>query len=231
MAYGVWSLESNPQIQNGDRVFFLQSGATPCGIMASGHTRSACVQGDHPFEADNSAWHMKLRFDTILDANVRPILEIQDFEEKGMSGTDRQEETDGMLIPPGIAAELEAAWREFLANHEAAEREKQLKPRSEGGVILAGAGGRTVFLHGPVTWRKGFGHLCPALFHQDLDPLLHLVELFRAELDQTLALLETRNHLLQRQPAFLHLAHDLFQPRHGGFKGNRFRILGNAVLQ
>ena len=58
MAHGAWSLESNPQIQNGDRVFFLRSNATPCGIMASGHTRSSCVQGDHPFEAGKSAWHM-----------------------------------------------------------------------------------------------------------------------------------------------------------------------------
>lgn len=118
MAYGAWSLEGNPQIQNGDRVFFLRGGSAPCGIMASGHTRSSCVQGDHPFEAGRTAWHVKIRFDAVLDAGARPILEIQELEEKGVDGTGWQGPADGVLIPPGSAAKLEAVWREFLAGHE-----------------------------------------------------------------------------------------------------------------
>lgn len=104
-------------IKTGDRVFLMQLGVEPKGIVASGHTTSDIYQDTHWDESKSStANYVKIDFDVILNPKDQKILSA-DFLKTNKPFSEFKDwfpQSSGNKIDNSIASELERVWFNHL---------------------------------------------------------------------------------------------------------------------
>lgn len=113
---GRWSCGHTRRIRRGDRVFLLQQGAEPRGIMASGRVTRGSHENAHwnPAAGSSMAWYVYVRWDVLLDPD-KCVLAKRDLPQGKAARKLWNSQSSGVSIPCEIAKDLERAWRRFLS--------------------------------------------------------------------------------------------------------------------
>jgi 5-methylcytosine-specific restriction enzyme A len=122
-----WSCGRNRKIAEGDRVFLLRQGLEPRGIVGSGWVASDVFDDWHWDEAKRAAgqrtWCIEVEFDVLLNADCEPILPRAQLNEGGLGQMYWDSQSSGVLIPAGVAQQLEIVWMQF--NQKSTIRDQQ----------------------------------------------------------------------------------------------------------
>lgn len=114
-----WSCGRSRRIVEGDRLFLIRQGQEPRGIVGSGWATSDVFDDWHWDEikraAGQRAWYVEVAFDVLLDAEREPILPRARLNEGGLGQMYWDSQSSGVLIPRGVAEQLERAWQRFSA--------------------------------------------------------------------------------------------------------------------
>lgn len=108
-----WSCASK-QVKPGNRAFLSLVGVAQRGIFASGYISSELFLGKS--HRGKMANRVMIDFDTLLDPNTQPILSLDLLR---LGTLDKQlwtPQASGISIKPELLPELEAVWKDFLAN-------------------------------------------------------------------------------------------------------------------
>ena len=113
-----WGCGNTRRIRAGDRAFFLRQGVEPRGIFASGFFSGPPTAGEH-WEEDKRRrgiplLRVQIRLDVLLDPLLDPILPRFLLNAPRFGGMHWNTQVSGITIPNPVAAELEAAWRNFI---------------------------------------------------------------------------------------------------------------------
>lgn len=128
-----WSCGRTRKIENGDRVFLLQQGQEPRGILASGIVVSAPYEADHWDPARSQpALYVDVRFDALQDPETDPILPRQRLDAPEFSDVYWNTQASGIRIPPHVADVLEVAWSEVIGADPSSGRTGEPVGRYEG---------------------------------------------------------------------------------------------------
>lgn len=114
-----WSCGRTRRIERGDRIFLLRQGLTPRGIVAAGHATRPPFEAPH-FDAmrpNDAATYIQVRLDTLLDAEVEPILERTELETGHLAKVHWSTQSSGIRIGSEASAQLETVWSDFLEQH------------------------------------------------------------------------------------------------------------------
>lgn len=117
-----WTVASHKKIKSGDRVFLMRLGKNPKGIIASGYVSSPAYLSDHWSDDKKMTHYVEIDFETIINADVDPILKLEDLKEGNLGKYKWTPQSSGIEITPDIVDELEEKWFQHLL-----ENKKQIK--------------------------------------------------------------------------------------------------------
>ena len=118
-----WSCGVTKSIKTGDRVFLIELGSEPRGIVASGIVDKGWYQADHWNEEKREkniyANYVDINFDIILNAKKEKILMYEELHEGKLKDMHWLSQSSGISIQFDIAIELENVWSKFIKeNHK-----------------------------------------------------------------------------------------------------------------
>ncbi len=114
---GRWSTGRRKNIQTGDRLFLMQLGKEPRGIVASGVATSTVFEDlswneENPDRIDR---YVNLNFDVLLDADKGHVLALEKLKSHPILGQHHwEQQISGTLIPESVQIELELLWEQYL---------------------------------------------------------------------------------------------------------------------
>lgn len=113
----MWSCRSHKSIHPGDRAFLARVGTTPKGIFGAGKVVSEPFLSQHWNGEDKDVPRVLIEFDTLLNPEKEPILNIFNLDKGNLSKQNWTPQSSGISIRPEAAEELEEKWFEFLRTH------------------------------------------------------------------------------------------------------------------
>jgi hypothetical protein len=109
-----WSCGRTKRIEPGDRVFLLNQGREPRGIMASGHAKSSPKLGSHWDKSrKGKALYVSVRFDVLLIPEEEGVLRVSQFQNGPLGAVNWSTQMSGISIEPAAASQLEKLWSTF----------------------------------------------------------------------------------------------------------------------
>lgn len=112
---GRWSCGGTKRIEKGDRLFLLQQGREPRGIIGSGYARSAPYEDRHWDDSrQDKALFVDVRFDSLLDPDREGVLPLSHLQGGKLASVNWRTQASGISINPEAVLELEAMWSNCL---------------------------------------------------------------------------------------------------------------------
>jgi hypothetical protein len=112
-----WSCGNTKRIRVGDRLFLMQQGKEPRGILAAGWATSGVFKGPHWDEArrelGDETLYVQVRFDRIFNPDVDEILTMDRLQDGLRASVNWATPASGIQIKQG-ADELERLWEELI---------------------------------------------------------------------------------------------------------------------
>lgn len=133
-----WSCGVTKSIRPGDRVFLLRTGKEPRGIIGAGFAFTEPFYDKHWGDVTREALFIEADFDTLLDADIEPILTLDRLESE-LTGQNWHPQASGTSVLEGIIERLESMWFEFLPQKELAEDPQPLLDLKKDGIFFEGA--------------------------------------------------------------------------------------------
>jgi hypothetical protein len=122
-----WSCGRNHKIVEGDRLFLLRQGLEPRGIVGAGRAVTIVYDDWHWDDAKRAsgqrALYIDVEFEALLDADREPILPRAQLNEGVLGQMYWDSQSSGILIPTGVAHQLEIVWMQF--NQKSKIRDQQ----------------------------------------------------------------------------------------------------------
>jgi 5-methylcytosine-specific restriction protein A len=113
-----WSCGVTKRIALGDRVFLMKLGDEPRGIVGAGTVVTEPFEAEHwdavKRASGKFALYIRAKFDVILDPDSE-IFQFGRLSDPAFAGMHWAPQASGTTIPDIVAANLEDAWRSFVA--------------------------------------------------------------------------------------------------------------------
>ena len=113
----MWSVRSFKKINPGDRAFLVRLGKVPKGVIASGIVTTPPSLSPHWSGEGKSVNRVIIEFDTILNADTEPILDLATLQDsKSLGSYNWTPQASGIKIPQDLVDELNVLWYSLSRN-------------------------------------------------------------------------------------------------------------------
>ena len=109
-----WSTGRTMRVQPGDRLWLMRLGRPPKGIIGAAVATSAAFRGEHWGDPTKTTCYVDLRWETVIDPAVEPILSVAELQDK-FPAVRWTPQGSGMSIPPAVEPRLELLWADLVS--------------------------------------------------------------------------------------------------------------------